>query len=80
MHYDPACMRVAIKAKVADVLVGHPVGLPVADIAKKAGIEQGKLARILRFLATKNCFREGAYSRNKFRRLLTFYVLHHWSC
>jgi hypothetical protein len=58
--YEPACIRFAIEAKIADILVGHPEGLPVSDIAKKAGIDQGKLARILRFLAMKHCFREGA--------------------
>ncbi|KIM78300.1 hypothetical protein PILCRDRAFT_824514 [Piloderma croceum F 1598] len=58
LHYEPACIRFAIKAKVADVLVGQPDGLPVAEIAMKTGIEQGKLARILRFLASKHCFRE----------------------
>jgi hypothetical protein len=49
---------------VADVLVDHPDGLPVTEIAMKTGIEQGKLARILRFLASKHCFREGRCPRN----------------
>jgi hypothetical protein len=58
MQYEPAVMRFVIQAKVADVLAGESEGIPVAEIAKKTGIEQGKLARILRFLATRNCFRE----------------------
>jgi hypothetical protein len=62
--YEPAFIRFAVEAKVADILVGNPEGLPVADIAKKTGINQGKLARILRYLATKNCFREGMYQRD----------------
>lgn len=59
MQYEPACIRFAVEAKIADILVGDAAGLPVADIADKAGIEKGKLARILRFLATKHCFLEG---------------------
>ena len=59
MAYEPACIRFAVEAKVADILVGEPAGLPVADIADKAGVEREKLARILRFLATKHCFHEG---------------------
>jgi DNA-binding IclR family transcriptional regulator len=59
--YEPACIRFALEAKIADVLADDPGGLPVADISERTGIEQGKLARILRCLATKNCFREGEY-------------------
>jgi hypothetical protein len=66
MQYEPAVMRFVIQAKVADVLAGESEGIPVAEIAKKTGIEQGKLARILRFLATRNCFREGIYLRNTY--------------
>lgn len=66
MHYETACLGVAIKTKVADILVDHPTGLSVVDIAEKAGVDPGKLARILRFLATKNCFREGTSAYNVF--------------
>jgi SAM-dependent methyltransferase len=55
---EPALIRFAVEAKVADILVSNLEGLPAADIAKETGIEKGKLARILRLLATKNCFRE----------------------
>jgi DNA-binding IclR family transcriptional regulator len=57
--YEPACIRLVVEAKVANILVDHPEGLSVSEIAKETIIEQGKLSRILRFLATKNCFREG---------------------
>lgn len=53
-------MNVVIKANVAGILAGHPEGLPIADIANQAGILSEKLGRILSFLATKHCFREGA--------------------
>ena len=67
MQYEPACIRFAVEAKVADILAGEPAGLPVADIADKAGIERGKLARILRFLTMKCCFREGIQFTLDFR-------------
>ncbi|TCD60509.1 hypothetical protein EIP91_009955 [Steccherinum ochraceum] len=51
-------MRVAYEAKVADHLKEHPQGLHVSEIAARNGLEQGKLARLLRVLATKQCFRE----------------------
>jgi hypothetical protein len=56
---------------VADVLVRHPAGLPVACITKETGIEVGKLGRILRFLATKHCFHEGTRLPTSFTELLT---------
>lgn len=45
--------------KVADVLVNHPQGLHVSELAKAVGIESNRLARTLRMLATKHCFIEG---------------------
>ncbi|KAH9949723.1 S-adenosyl-L-methionine-dependent methyltransferase [Amylocystis lapponica] len=56
--YDWACMRVARNARVADVLVEHPNGLHVDELANIVNIEKGKLGRILRLLATRHCFRE----------------------
>ncbi|KAH9922934.1 S-adenosyl-L-methionine-dependent methyltransferase [Fomitopsis serialis] len=56
--YDWACMRVAIHVRVADVLSEHPDGLHVDELGPKVNIEKGKLARILRLLATRHCFRE----------------------
>lgn len=52
-------MRVAIRTGVADVLAEFPDGLHVDDLGPKVNAEKGKLARILRLLATRHCFREG---------------------
>lgn len=59
---DVACIRVAIEGRIADILLDHKEGLHVSEICTKAGLEETKLARILRCLATRNVFREGAYS------------------
>jgi len=64
MPYDSSCLRVMVEFKVADVLDGFPDGLHVNEIAKKTNIEQGKLGRMLRLLATRHCFREGRISRS----------------
>lgn len=45
--------------KIPDLLKDKPEGVPVSELAKTAGVDQGKLARILRLLATKHVFREG---------------------
>ncbi|KAA1473174.1 S-adenosyl-L-methionine-dependent methyltransferase [Dentipellis sp. KUC8613] len=57
---DLACIRIAVSAKIPNILEGHPEGLHVSEIAKKTGIDEGKLAKILRSLATQHCFRETA--------------------
>ena len=46
-------------AKIADMLVGQPEGIPVGQLAKQSGLGPNKLSRILRMLATKHCFQEG---------------------
>ncbi|KAI0081995.1 S-adenosyl-L-methionine-dependent methyltransferase [Panus rudis PR-1116 ss-1] len=53
-----ACLGIAIDAKVADQLVGHPEGLHVSELASVKNVHPGKLSRVLRVLATKHCFRE----------------------
>ena len=47
--------------KIADILQESPSssGLHISDIGKTAGIEEGKLGRVLRLLASKHIFREG---------------------
>jgi hypothetical protein len=54
-----ACILIVIEARIGDALSGHPQGLPVNELSKIVNIEAGKLARILRLLATRNCFIEG---------------------
>ncbi|KAL0568216.1 hypothetical protein V5O48_013776 [Marasmius crinis-equi] len=58
-HEDPACLLVVTEAKIADLLLDKPDGVHVDELAKSAGLDAGKLERILRILATKHCFREG---------------------
>ncbi|KAF8197017.1 S-adenosyl-L-methionine-dependent methyltransferase [Pholiota molesta] len=53
-----ACLRVAVKQKVADVLVDYPNGLHVNELSTKVNIHPMKLAAILKVLATRHCFRE----------------------
>lgn len=52
-------MLVVTNAKIADKLLGKPEGLTVKELASQAGLDAGKLGRILRMLATKHCFEEG---------------------
>lgn len=48
------------EAKIADLLLDKPDGLHVDELAKKSGLDAGKLGRILRVLATQHTFKEGA--------------------
>jgi hypothetical protein len=57
-EFETVCIRIAVQANVADILLDHPDGLPIAKLAAKTGLDEGKLGRILRCLATRNCFRE----------------------
>ena len=49
----------ALGAKVADHLGNDPRGMHVAELAKKTGVDEEKLLRILRYLATAHVFKEG---------------------
>lgn len=59
MSFESACVGVVTRAKVADVLERFPKGLHVDELAGLVHLEKGKLARVLRLLATKGCFTEG---------------------
>ena len=59
MSFEWACVGVVIRAKVADALEQYPNGLHVDELSKLVNLEKGKLARVLRLLATKGCFIEG---------------------
>ncbi|KAJ7130775.1 S-adenosyl-L-methionine-dependent methyltransferase [Mycena crocata] len=52
------CLLVALETRIADALTGHLGGLHVDVLSKIVGVEPGKLARVLRLLATKHCFTE----------------------
>ncbi|KAJ7152578.1 S-adenosyl-L-methionine-dependent methyltransferase [Mycena crocata] len=55
---EPSCLNVALTFKIPDILQEQPKGMHAGDIAKRCGVEPSKLARILRLLSAKHCFRE----------------------
>ncbi|KAI0342293.1 S-adenosyl-L-methionine-dependent methyltransferase [Trametopsis cervina] len=66
---ERACLDVVVSCKIPDILKAGPKeGIPVSEIARTAGIEQGKLERIMRYLATTHVFREvkqGVFANNR---------------
>ena len=59
VHFYPAAMRIAVQARIPDMLVAKPQGLPVNELAQKSGLNARKLRKVLRALATRHVFREG---------------------
>ncbi|KAJ7796025.1 hypothetical protein B0H14DRAFT_2228526, partial [Mycena olivaceomarginata] len=57
-YHLPSCLRVLEAAHVVEVLRDGPVH--VREIAARTGVEQAKLAHILRLLATHHILREAA--------------------
>ncbi|PPQ73078.1 hypothetical protein CVT26_014644 [Gymnopilus dilepis] len=55
-----ACLRVAVQPKFADTLQKHPDGLHVNALSKEVNIHPVNSVSVLRVLAAKHCFREGA--------------------
>ncbi|KAJ6511857.1 S-adenosyl-L-methionine-dependent methyltransferase [Mycena vulgaris] len=55
---EPSCLRVALTFKIPDVLQEKPAGMHVTEISRRCGVGASKLARILRLLSAKHCFRE----------------------
>ncbi|KAJ3560868.1 hypothetical protein NP233_g10552 [Leucocoprinus birnbaumii] len=58
--YDSAYLGVALRAKIAEILLDKPQGLHVSDISEQCKIEKRKLARVLRTLCSQHVFREVA--------------------
>ncbi|XP_006460604.1 hypothetical protein AGABI2DRAFT_117544 [Agaricus bisporus var. bisporus H97] len=56
--YEPACLQVILSNKIPDILQEYPSGAHISELEKRTGISQGKLCRILRFLAAKHVFQE----------------------
>ncbi|KAG6916944.1 hypothetical protein DXG01_004631 [Tephrocybe rancida] len=59
--YEPTALNVVITFKIPDILQEKPSGMHIAEIGQKAGVDKGKLGRIMRLLASKNIFREGTH-------------------
>ncbi|RDB18706.1 3-O-methyltransferase 2 [Hypsizygus marmoreus] len=56
--YEPGCLHVAITFKIPDILLEQPEGLHISEIGRKTGVDEEKLGRILRLLASRHLFRE----------------------
>lgn len=55
---EPGCMDVVMAYEIPDILRDQPAGVHIADIAKRTGLEELRLGRIMRLLATKHIFKE----------------------
>ncbi|KAJ3768969.1 S-adenosyl-L-methionine-dependent methyltransferase [Lentinula raphanica] len=67
-HGEAACLSVVTEARIADLLLNQPEGLPATKLASLTGLHAGRLTRILRLLATKHCFKEvkpGVFANNR---------------
>jgi hypothetical protein len=60
-----ACLRVAAKAGIADILADKPSGVHVRDISAQLHIEESKVTSILRVLAARHCFCEGDHPSSR---------------
>ncbi|KAG1847271.1 S-adenosyl-L-methionine-dependent methyltransferase [Suillus tomentosus] len=57
-NYNWACIDVAVQSRIADVLDNHPEGLSVDVLADAVNLDKTKIARVLRVLALRGCFKE----------------------
>ncbi|KAG1905249.1 S-adenosyl-L-methionine-dependent methyltransferase [Suillus fuscotomentosus] len=57
-NYNWACTNVATQSCIADVLEKHPEGLSVDALADAVNFDKTKLARVLRLLTLRGCFKE----------------------
>ncbi|KAG1883837.1 O-methyltransferase-domain-containing protein [Suillus subluteus] len=57
-NYNWACIDVALRARIADVLDKHPEGLNVDRLAEAVNLDKSKTARVLRALSLMGCFKE----------------------
>ncbi|KAJ7637170.1 S-adenosyl-L-methionine-dependent methyltransferase [Roridomyces roridus] len=77
---SPTVLNAALKFKIPDILQDKPLGMHITEIAKICGTEPSKLARILRLLSAKHCFREvekDVFANNRLSvQLLTSNPLH----
>ncbi|KAK1233236.1 hypothetical protein PQX77_003608 [Marasmius sp. AFHP31] len=60
MPYEAPCMRLVVEKKIPDLLEGFPKGLHIESIAARTSLNANKLRQVLRLLATRGCFKEGA--------------------
>ncbi|KAI0077246.1 S-adenosyl-L-methionine-dependent methyltransferase [Panus rudis PR-1116 ss-1] len=73
-HTVASSLSVAVRVEIADHLKDHPDGLSVSQLAALTKINENKLSRILRVLATKHCFKEvspNVFANNRLSMVLT---------
>ncbi|KAG1813517.1 S-adenosyl-L-methionine-dependent methyltransferase [Suillus subaureus] len=58
LNYNWACIDVALRARIADVLDKHPEGLSIDRLAEAVNLDKSKTARVLRALSLMGCFKE----------------------
>ncbi|KAF9228371.1 S-adenosyl-L-methionine-dependent methyltransferase [Gyrodon lividus] len=56
--YDYACVRVALRENITNILVDYPKGIHVDELSKIINVDSKKLARMMRLLATRGCYNE----------------------
>lgn len=62
--FESACLQVALSNKIPDILQERASGVHISELGRQTEIDQGKLGRIMRLLATKHVFREGKVELN----------------
>ncbi|TFK35105.1 S-adenosyl-L-methionine-dependent methyltransferase [Crucibulum laeve] len=62
--FETSCLNVVATFKIPDILEEKPAGMHISEIGKVTGLDERKIGRILRLLASKHCFRE--VSKNVF--------------
>ncbi|KAL0061072.1 hypothetical protein AAF712_012137 [Marasmius tenuissimus] len=60
MPYEAPCMRLVVEKRIPDILEAFPEGLHIENIAAQTSLSASKLRQVLRLLATRGCFKEGA--------------------
>ncbi|KAG1777229.1 O-methyltransferase-domain-containing protein [Suillus placidus] len=59
LNYNWACIGVALRSRLADVLDQHPEGPSVNKLAEAVNLDKAKTERVLRVLTLMSCFKEG---------------------
>ncbi|KAG1804351.1 O-methyltransferase-domain-containing protein [Suillus variegatus] len=57
-NHTSACIDVVMQSRIADVLDKHPEGLSVDVLADAVNLDKTKIARVLRVLTLRGCFKE----------------------
>lgn len=57
--YDFACIRVALRENITNILVDYPKGIHINELSKIVKIDAKKLVRLMRLLATRGFYNEG---------------------